>query len=163
MGTLLASAVLGLGLVTSGNFAVDGVVRHGSVAVATIQPRNGAPGYSWLRVYFYPSALSAHDRTAAATGRIAAIRQPWAAVLQFTLDESRRVWQIDLSLPGHTCTVAESDKEALRMLSRFQLEGRQLRLVSRGSHVCDMTSPHVPNQAFTWDVDLAMPVVQVAR
>ena len=157
------NAALAAAVVAVGTFSVDGVLRRGTAAVATIQPRNGAPGYSWLRVYFYPAALGAKDRVAAVHGRVDAIKQPWSAVLQYTLDADHKIWQTDLSLPGHTCTVAASDVEAKSTLSEFQLDGGQLRLQSEGKHVCDMSSLKIANQTFAWSVHLTVPVVAATK
>ena len=153
---VLTLAAFGAG--ANATFAVDGRTSTSSIVVATIQPRNGAPGYSWLRIYFYPSALSADDNAAATQGRVAAIGAKWTAVLQFTLDKASTVWQVDLSLPGHTCTVAETDRDAGNALQDFQFDGKNLRLRTKGTHVCDMTSLGIPNQTFAWDVDLATSV-----
>jgi hypothetical protein len=37
---------------THARFSVDGVASTPSVSIATIQPRNGAPDYSWLRITY---------------------------------------------------------------------------------------------------------------
>jgi hypothetical protein len=148
---------------STAKFSVDGTVTLWSTAVATIQPRTGAPGYSWLRIYFYASPLTADDRARAQEGRIASIETRWTAVLQLTLDKALTVSQVDLALPGHTCTIAESDRDAKNALQVFQLAGKHLRLRGRGSHVCDMKFMGIPNQTFGWDVDLDLPVVEGAH
>jgi hypothetical protein len=161
MWALLVAAGLGMG--PADRFSVDGSVTQPTVAIATIQPRLGAPGYSWLRIYFYASPLGPADRVAVANGRAASIKTSWSAVLQLTVDPGSHVSQIDLSLPGHTCTIAETDGQAKSALPQFQLDGRRLRLAGEGSHVCDMTSLHVPNETFGWKVDLETTVVDAAR
>jgi len=143
-------------------FTVDGATTTPSNAVATIQPRIGAPGYSWLRIYFYSSPLSASDSAAAAKGRIQSVKAGWSAVLQLTLDKASTIWQVDLSVPGHTCTVAQSDQEAKTALPEFQFNGTHIRLAGKGSYVCDMKSLGIPNQSFAWDVNLDIPVVEGA-
>jgi hypothetical protein len=145
------------------SFSVDGVARTAPTAVATIQPRTGAPGYSWLRIYFYSSSLGVDDRGAATAGRTDSMRATWSAVLQLTVDKASTVWQIDLSLPGHTCTIAESDRDSTHALQEFQFDGRRLHLTGKGSHVCDLKSLGLPNQTFTWDVVLDVPVVDYVR
>src|SRR5262249_15143195 len=155
-------------LVASGSgsktrFSVDGMTSTPSTTVATIQPRTGSPGYSWLRIYFYPSALGSDDNAAATKGRVGSIKEKWSAVLQLTVDSASKVWQVDLALPGHTCTVAESDLEAKNALPEFRFDGDRLRLRGKGSHVCDMKSLGIPNQTLGWDVDLDIPVVKNAR
>src|SRR5262245_56884470 len=124
--------------VSTARFSVDGVTSMPSATLATVQPRNGAPTYSWLRVYFYASA-AATDRAKASSPRDLT-NTNWSAVLQLTVDKEATVWQVDLSVPGHTCTVAASDGEARDILQMFQFDGARLRLRSRGSHVCDMRS-----------------------
>jgi hypothetical protein len=148
-------------VVTSGQtarFGVDGVPTTPSTIVATIQPRMGAPGYSWLRVYFYPS-LAGGERANAAKGLVDSIRTAWAAVLQFTVDRTSTVWQIDLSLPGHACTIAESDADARRAFQEFLFDGRRLRVKGRGSFVCATTTGGVAKRTFEWDVDFETPVI----
>src|SRR5262252_2391859 len=109
VGSLLILTSLTTGSVSSARFSADGVRVFPSATLATAQPRNGAPAYSWLRVYFYSSATAA-DRAKVSSPRDLT-RTNWSAVLQLTIDRAGTVWQIDLSLPGHTCTIAASDDE----------------------------------------------------
>ena len=156
-----ASALLMSVVVTTAQtakFGVDGVTTSPSTIVATIEPRMGAPGYSWLRVYFY-SALAGGERTNAAKGLVESIRTPWAAALQFTVDKTSTVWQVDLSLPGHTCTITDSDSGARTAFPEFLYDGRRLRLKGKGSFVCVMGSVGAPNRTFEWEVDFDTPVV----
>jgi hypothetical protein len=139
---------------TNARFSVDGTVSTLSTALATIEPRTGAPGYSWLRIYFYSSQLTADDGARARQGRVESIKTKWSAVLQLTVDKSTTVWQVDLALPGHTCTIAESDRDAKNALQDFAFDGKHVRLRGKGSHVCDMRLLKIPDQTFTWDVDL---------
>jgi hypothetical protein len=44
------------------------------------------------------------------------------------VDGNAHVRQVDLSLPGHTCTIAESDRDATAMLSAFHLAGGRVQL-----------------------------------
>lgn len=166
MRSLSVSAIFALasiGSASNARFSVDGTASTPSTAVATIQPRTGAPGYYWLRVYFYSAPLASDDSASATKGRVESIKAKWSAVLQLTVDDHSNVWQVDLSLPGHTCTIAESDREAKNAMQEFQFDRKRLRLRGKGSHVCDMRSLGIPNQAFAWDVDLDTPVVENAH
>jgi hypothetical protein len=107
--------------------------------------------------------VTADDHASATKGHIESIKAKWSAVLQLTVDAHSNVWQVDLSLPGHTCTIAESDREAKNALQEFQFDGKHVRLRGRGSQVCDMRSLGIPNQTFQWDVDLDSPVIERAR
>ena len=144
-------------------FSVDGIPTVSSTVVATVQPRSGAPGLSWLRIYFYPSPLNMSDASSAATGRVDSIKAKWNAVLQLTVGQDRKVWQMDLSLPGHTCTIAESNRDANTALQAFEFDGTHLRLRADGSHVCDMKFMGIPNQTFRWTVDVPSSIVVGAR
>lgn len=155
----LAIAAASTGSAQTATFRVDGKTSAPSTIVATIQPRSGAPGYFWLRIYFY-SSLTATERAQAERGGIDAHRTHWAAVLQFGLDKQSTIWQIDLSVPGHTCTIAESDRAAKGVVQVFQFENGRLALRTKGTHVCDMRSLGIPDQTFEWDVDLDTRVVE---
>ena len=100
------------------------------------------------------------ERANATKGDVESIRTGWAAVLQLTVDKNRTVWQIDLSLPGHTCTIAASDRDARNALQEFQFDGSRLRVKGKGSHDCDMTSRQVPSQRFEWDIDFETSVIE---
>lgn len=139
-------------------FGVDGVTNTPSTIVAIIEPRMGAPGYSWLRVYFYTS-LAAGERTHAAKGQVESIRTAWDAVLGFTVDKTSTVWQVDLSLPGHTCTIADSDSSARKAFQEFLFDGRRVRLKGKGTFACMMGSSDAPRRTFEWEVDFETPVV----
>jgi hypothetical protein len=144
-------------------FSVDDATTTSSIALATVQARMGAPGYSWLRIYFYSAPLSAVDLSNGTQGRVEAMKAKWSAVLQLTLDQNSNVWQMDLSLPGHTCTVAESDRAARTAIQEFEFDGKRVRLRGKGSHVCDLAFMKIPNQTFKWDVDLESPVAASSR
>jgi hypothetical protein len=148
-----------ISLVQTSRFGVDGKTTSASTTVATIQPRTAAPGYSWIRIYFYSSSLTASERANATKGEVESIRTGWSAVLQLTVDKATTVWQIDLSLPGHTCTIAASDRDAKNVLQEFQFDGTRLRLTGKGFHDCDMTSLRVPNQRFEWEMNFETSVI----
>jgi hypothetical protein len=140
-------------------FRVDGVTTTPSTVVATIEPRPGAPGYFWLRLYFY-SSLTAVERKQAERGGVDAHRTHWAAVFQLGLDKQSTIWQVDLSVPGHACTLAASDRDARIAIQTFRFGGGQLSLKAKGLHVCDLSSLGIPNQRFEWDVDVDTQVVE---
>ncbi len=159
VGSLLILASLATGPGATARFSIDGVTSAPLATLATVQPRNGAPTYSWLRVYFYASAAAANQARAASARDLT--KTNWSAVLQLTVDTSGTVWQVDLSLPGHTCTIAESNVEARKVLQTFQFDGKHVRLRGQGSRVCDLRSLQIPNQTFEWDVDLDVPVTKI--
>jgi hypothetical protein len=146
---------------STSQFTVDGVVTRSSTAIVTVEPRSGAPPYSWLRIYFYSSPLTSDDSASAARGRIEAIKARRSAVLQLTIDAHAKVWQVDVSVPGHMCTIAESHRAAENVLQDFEFDGKHVRIRGKGSHVCRMSSPGVPDRSFKWDIDVDALAVQV--
>lgn len=163
---LAQGAMIPASFTTKARFSTGPTVLSLSTAVATIEPRPGAPAYRWLRVYFYAFPLTPADVARAVRGSIAPLEQRWMskaakpaeynvshAVLQFGVDKDGTVWQIDLSVPGHSCTIAASDQEAKAVLQEYRFDGTRLRLKSKGTHTCEK---------FGWDVDLTLPVFTAA-
>jgi hypothetical protein len=125
---------------TRAHVSAGGEAATLSSAAATIEPRLGAPGYRWLRVYFWKGPA----------GTAPAGYRKWDAVLQLGIDKDATAWQVDLAVPGHTCTIAGSDREAKAMLQEYRFDGTHLRLKAKGSHSCEQ---------FSWDIDLSIPVI----
>jgi hypothetical protein len=161
--------------VTHATFSVDRVSLALTTAIATIEPSRMAPGFSWLRVYFYSFPARAEDAADAALGSVASMDRRWQskssnpngyntsrAVLQATIDKDHKISQVDLSVPGYSCTVASSEPELMSFASRFALEPTHLRLVAKGSYVCDMTSFGSGKHTFAWNVDVDSPVFPAA-
>jgi len=76
------------------------------------------------------------------------------AVIQLSVDKDYKVWQVDMAVPGHTCTVAPFEKDVKRFLQDYRFDGRNLRLKSKGLYVCDLKFMKIADQTFTWDIDL---------
>jgi hypothetical protein len=137
-----------------GRFSAERASAVAAAVVANSEPRAGAPGYSWLRLRFYAEPLNASDAAAVARGDLGSIHAPWNAVLQLTLDPRSAITQVDLSLPGHTCTIAASPEEVAAGVQRFQFDGTDVRLSAKGRHLCDMKFMGSADQTFQWEVDL---------
>ncbi|HKV04510.1 MAG TPA: hypothetical protein VJO53_05300 [Candidatus Acidoferrales bacterium] len=158
---------------TKAKFSVDNTALSLSSAVAIIEARRYPPGYSWLRVYFYSFPLTAEDAAGVANGNIDSLEKKWTktandpptynrshAVIQLSVDSAHKVWQADMSVPGHTCTIAPFEPDVKKFLQDYQFDGKRLRLKSKGTYVCDMKFMGIPNQNFGWDIDLSVPVFQ---
>lgn len=159
---------------TSAKFSVGDVVMSLSSAVATIEARAGAPGYSWLRIYFYSFPLDAEDIAGAAKGNLRSMERKQLALdareynrshafIQLTVDKNAKVWQVDMAIPGRACTIAPFEPEVANFLQDYRFDGRTLRLRSRGSYVCDMKFMNGPDQTFAWTIDLDVPVFAKAN
>jgi hypothetical protein len=157
---------------TRAEFAFDHDHLSLSSVIATIEPRLGAPGYSWVRIHFYSFPPAAEDLTGIAKGDVASMDKKWTkladrhdnsynvsnAVIQLSVDKDHKVWQVDMAVPGHTCTIAPFEKEVEGFLQDYRFDGKNLRLKSMGSYVCDMKFMKIPDQTFSWNIDLTIPV-----
>lgn len=161
---------------TSAKFSVDNTTLTFSSAVAVIEPRRGAPGYSWLRIHFYPFALTADDISAAQKGDISFLdnkagrnsgnpdlHNRSVAVIQLSVDQASKVWQVDMAIPGHGCTIAPFPDDIQSFLQTYSFDGKTLRLRSKGSHTCDLTSVNAGKQLYSWDFDFTLPVSAAAK
>jgi hypothetical protein len=161
---------------TVASFAVDDSQFSLKSAVATIEPRPGAPGYSWVRIYFYPFAFAAEDIATANLGDLRPIEAKRTrlsantpdynrsnAVIQLNIDKEFKVWQIDMSVPGHGCTIAPFEPDVKAALQTYQFDGHRLQLQSRGGFMCDMKFMGLADKKFGWDIDLDLPVFEKAK
>lgn len=143
----------------SAQFAVDDLTRVTPSVVATVEPRAGAPGSSWIRMYFYSIELTPIERYLAATGRDPGLLRNWETILQITVDPNGAVSAMDLALPGRPCAVAQTSQDAARAVQHFEFDGARLRLKSKAFSICDLKVEGVPSQRFEWDLTLDTPVV----
>ena len=161
---------------TNANFSVDNNAMSLSTAVATIEPRLGAPGYSWLRISFYSFPVAADDIAGILKGDTGSMDKKWTkkasnpkdynnsyAFIQLSVDQSSKVWQVDMSVPGHACTIAPFEQDVKNFLQDYLFDGKNLRLKSKGSYVCDMKFMGIPNQKFGWDIDLKTAVFEKVK
>ncbi len=84
-------------------------------------------------------------------------------MIQLSVDDKFQVEQVDMSVPGHACTIAPFEQDVKNFLQSYQFDGKNLKLKSKGSYVCDMKFMGIPNQTFSWDINLDIPVFQKAR
>jgi len=161
---------------TKATFSVDSDVMSLTSAVATIEARPNAPGYSWLRISFYSFPPAAEDIASVVSGNVESMDRKWNkkasnskdynhshAVLQLSVDKDRKIWQVDMSVPGHACTIAPFEQDVKNAWQTYQFDGKHLRLKSKGSYICDMKFMGIPNQKFGWDVDLNLPAFEKAH
>jgi hypothetical protein len=148
-------------------FSVDDNSMSLSTAAATIEPRLGEPGYSWLRISFYSFPMTGEDIAKIVKGDTSSMDRKWSmkadnpkdynssyALIRLSVDRKWKVWQVDMSVPGHSCTIAPSEKEVTTFLQDYKFDGKNLRLKSKGSYACDMKFLGIPDQRFGWDFDL---------
>jgi len=159
---------------TRAQFAVDNNHLSLSSVIATIEPRLGAPGYSWVRIHFYSFPPAAGDMAGIVRGDLTSMDKKWEkladrhdnsynlsnAIIQLSVDKDYKVWQADMAVPGHGCTIAPFEKDVKNFLQDYRFDGKNLRLKTKGSYVCDMKSMKIPDQTFTWDIDLTIPVYE---
>ena len=153
---------------TNASFAVDSTTLSLSTVVSTLEARPGAPGYSRLKIHFYSFPPTAEDLTSIANGDVGTMDKKWMkladkqdtsyntsnAVLVLTLDKDFKVWQVDMSVPGHSCTIAPTESDVKRFLLQYRFDGKSLKLSSKGSFVCDFSSMKLKNERYDWNVDV---------
>jgi hypothetical protein len=161
---------------TNANFSVNNDAMSLSTAIATIGPRLGAPGYSWLRISFYSFPVAADDIAGIMKGDTGSMDKKWNqkasnpkdynnsyAFLQLSVDKTSKVWQVDMSVPGYTCTIAPFEQDVKAFLQSYQYDGKNLKLKSKGSYVCDMKFMGTSNPKFSWDIDLTTLVFEKVK
>ena len=158
---------------TNATFSVDNRVSSLTTAIATMEARRGAPGYSWIRINFYSFPVATEDLAGAQEGNVESMDKKWMkkssnpkeynssnAVIQLTVDKDFNVTQVDMAVPGHTCTIAPFEPDVKSFLQNYRFDRKNLRLKSKGSFVCDLKFMGIPNQKFDWDIDLSTPVFE---
>lgn len=139
--------------------------------IAILQARPAAPGYSWLRIYFYSFPLTAEDISGARNGNVESMERKWRktagnpseynnshGVIQLGVDKNFKVWQVDMSVPGYSCTIAPFPKDVEAFLQSYRFDGGNLKLKSKGSYVCGLKVTNVPKQTLGWDLNVDIPV-----
>lgn len=160
---------------TKATLSVDKDAFALSSAVAIREARKYPAGYSWVRIHFYPFPLTSEDLAAARAGDVGPldrkvnknsydpkVRTNASGVIQLSVDKDFKVWQVDMSIPGHGCTIAPFEKDVQAFLQEYHYDGKNLRLKSKGSYVCDLRSVGAGEQTFTWDFDVSLPVFETA-
>lgn len=158
---------------TAAKFSVDKDGMSLTTAVATIEPRLGAPGYFWLRINFYSFPVATEDIPGILAGDTRSMDKKWGrkssnlsdynhsnASILLSMDKIHKVWQVDMAVPGHTCTIAPYEKDVQNFLQEYQFDGQKLKLKSKGTYVCDMKFMGIANQEFAWEMDVNLPVFE---
>jgi len=154
---------------TNAKFSVDDTTLSLSSAVATIETRPISPGYFWIRINFYSFPPNANDIAGIENGNVDSMNKKWMnlantvnaktyntsnAVIQLTVDKDFRVWQFDMSIPGHFCTIAPSEPDVRKLFEKYQFDGKSIRLKSKGTFLCDLSRLNEKNEKYSWDINL---------
>ena len=147
---------------TKAEFAIDNESKLLSSAIASIQqhPMHG-PNYSWLTISFYPFNLTADEIKGAENGNWDLIKKRMYeedynshAKVILTTDKDNNVLQIDISMPGSSCTIASSEYDINSFLEKYTYSDEKLTMKSSGSYECGAPV----NKTFTWEFDIDIPV-----
>lgn len=154
---------------TKAEFSVEDDVKSLLSAVATLEahPMYGSD-HSWLKIHFYSFPFTTEEIQGALNGDLKLIEARRyeedynsQAIIILSMDkESRTVWQVDMAVPGHTCTIAPSEKEVQNFLQEFQFDGKQLKLKSNGSYTCGILFENVTDRIYNWNFDVDIEVFE---
>jgi hypothetical protein len=160
---------------TNATLSVDNNAMTLTSAVAITEARKYPAGYSWVRIHFYSYPLTPDDIAAAKTGDVQPLdkkanktsydpknRMASSGEIQLSVDKNFKVWQVDMAIPGHACTIAPFEKDVQSFLQTYHYDGKNLRLKSKGSHVCDLRAVDAGEQNYNWDFDVTLPVFERA-
>jgi hypothetical protein len=158
---------------TNASLSVDNAALTLSSAVAIAEARNFPAGYSWVRIHFYAFPLTPDDIAAARTGNVQSLdskanknsfdpktHTSSHGTIQLSVDGDFKVWQVDMSIPGHGCTIAPFEKDVQSFLQTYHYDGKNLRLKSKGSYVCDLKAVGAGEKTYKWDIDVTLPVFE---
>lgn len=158
---------------TNANLSVDNTAMTLTSAVAITEARKYPSGYSWVRIHFYPFPLTSVDIAAARSGNVDTLDKKVNnnsfdpkvhtnsyGVIQLSVDKDFKVWQVDMSIPGHACTVAPFEKDVQSFLQTYHYDGKNLRLISKGTYICDLKAVGAGDQTYKWDIDVTLPVFE---
>lgn len=139
--------------------------------VATIQKHPLWPKYQWLKLDFYSFPLTEQDLTSAKSGddnSIAMRRYNSSDVKHYnnsnatvilSIDEtSKQIGQVDIAVPGHTCTIAVLPEEIKLFSDNYSLENNHIKIKSQGSNKCATL-----DTKFSWDFNVDAPVLPVEK
>jgi len=141
-----------------------------SSAVATIEPPKGPMGYSWVEINFYSFSFTRQDIAAARSGNTELLDKKWKAMddpqafnqgwasIRLALDPNLQIQQVNVRVPGYSCTVAIIEHDLRNFAQEYKFDGKKLRLKSKGSYLCDMKSQGLGRPKFGWDIDLTTTV-----
>jgi len=155
---------------TTAKISVDQQALSFSSAVAIREARKNLR-FEWVRIHFYAFHLTPDDISAAKTGEVTPMDHKsnknfidpnvhsnvWG-VIQPSVDDAFKVWQVDISIPGRACTIASTESEVDAFLQDYNYDGETIRLKTKGSHSCDLSSVGAGLQNYRWDIDVSVPV-----
>lgn len=158
------------GLQTEARFSADGNTHSTVSALAWRRVREY--GGDEFRVYvigFYPFPLSEQQFEAAKAGDYQPIEEQVtedyysadyssSVKIIILVGEDDEVLQVDMSLPGYTCTIAPFEEEIEAFFQDFRLENDRLRLSSKGSIECLKGYTEPPHTLYEWKFDVDLPV-----
>ena len=152
---------------TKSEFAIDNDSKLLSSAIASIEqhPMHG-PDYSWLIISFYPFTLSDDEIKGASNDDWDLIKKRMYkedynshAKVILTTDKDNNVLQIDMSMPGSSCTIASTEDDIKRFLVNYNYLKERLTIKSNGSYTCGAPV----NKTFTWEFDIDIPVFKKSK
>jgi len=155
---------------TSATFSIDGEKKPMTSVVATIEDRPMyGPRYKWLILNFYSFPLTQENIASAKTGDIKPIEKRIyeadakgynnsnAKIILSIDSTNNQITQVDMAVPGYTCTVVEKSKDLQRFSENYSFENSHIKLKNNSSYECDMNAKKI---LFGWDFSVNTIVAQ---
>ena len=128
--------------------------------------------YQWVILNFYAFSLSPENIKSASSGDLAPLEKRRYegdttfynnsnAKIILTVDtESRHITQVDMAVPGYTCTVAWRPQELERFEQDFIYAANHIKLKNTNAYSCDMGQKKV---LYKWDINVDLPIFRVTK
>jgi hypothetical protein len=156
--------------VAKAEFSIDAERRPMASVVATVErhPLHGAR-YQWLILNFYAFPLSEENWASARSGDLKPIEgrlydgdtkryNNSNAKIVLSIDADRKtINQVDMAVPGYTCTVAWKPEELKGFSRDYSFANGEVAVRNQGSYACDMNGRRV---MFGWNFDVRAPVFE---
>ena len=150
---------------TDTKFAVDGTMINPVSNVSYVE--EGMQGTHKFFLEFYAFPMNSQEEKDAALGNKDIIRNKMprtengvdaynrsnAKLIVTVSEDYKTIYQVDMAIPGYTCTIAQYTNKAPDFAQAYSFDGKIIHLVSKGSNTC-FGGKH----KFFWSVNLTAPV-----
>lgn len=135
------------------------------IATSEKHPADDGSGYKMIFLHFYPFELSEEelaaiqkDGTDALKDKIYSDMKNYyskTATFYMTVNSDGKIQQMDISVPGTTCTVAWREDDLNKYIQDSSVTQTHISLKTSGEYECDSV-----HKTFKWNLDIDAPLLQ---